>query len=1133
MKIQKLTIHNIASIEHAVIDFTRPPLSDSDIFLITGDTGSGKSTILDAICLALYATTPRLKNTEMEGAILDTGEVRLQVEDPRRLLREGAGEGFVELEFDGSNGLPYRARWAVKRARSKASGRLQGKEWTLENLRTNKALAKDKEIAAEISLATGLSSFDQFCRTTLLAQGEFTRFLNSKDDEKAAILEKITGVDIYGRIGRKIYDLSKEKSAAYDQARTEADGVVIPTEEEMKAKEDEAEALKSQAETESAVNEGRRTKLQFLRDRERLEGDVTKAEKQYEEAVEVVRSEPFQISSKLLSDYDRTTEVRTHIALFDRKIKEADDLEAEIGRLSETYAALRAGEAYLSLEESRLKADLDRVRVALEDEKPDLPVIDKAQTVSAHLTTLEDGKRHRDDWAGQMQAIQVDVDSRLQPELETARKKRDEAKAASEAADALAEKARKDLEAADLGRVREDLRAKQALAAEIRIAGVSLAALAEAVRTRSAEKASIDRDEAGLATMKQEREELAREAEAKTALFKQAEATYNKVKLAEELLVGEIRATLSVGDVCPVCRQRIVSALPCDDEVTAIVQPVRDAWLTAKAEKEDAEQRLHELENRIKLFGQDILRRKIQYESEDPVPAKREAALAALGKCGMVEITETVKDDLKALSGRTNTEIESLEGTLSAGKALETALEKARREEKACRDAQTKAKDAFDACERTLLAKKNEIETLRGRSEDERKRMDAAVAALSALLAGSRWAEGWDRDLKAFRDALDEAVRTHDTNEKKARDLEGEVSTVSSDVTAVREQLDAARDKELTWVGLPVPAPAAVPGLRKKAERLKDTVLVKTASMEKSRKEAGNALAEVSFFLQEHEDFDAKRLRTLSACSQEEVDRLRTKVKEAEKAVGETDAVLRAARKTLSERMASRPEIGEDDTEENLDAAIRVADEALRQLAVRRALLLKELEEDKAHVGQQQELRGKADRLKLEADRWSRLCAMFGSADGKTFRKIAQSYVLGSLVEAANGYMGALTDRYTLKVHPGTFIIELEDAYQGYASRVASTISGGESFLVSLSLALALSDIGTGISVDTLFIDEGFGSLSGEPLQRAVDMLKSLNKQVGRHVGIISHIRDLREKIPVKILVDRASHSSASTVTVG
>ncbi len=165
-------------------------------------------------------------------------------------------------------------------------------------------------------------------------------------------------------------------------------------------------------------------------------------------------------------------------------------------------------------------------------------------------------------------------------------------------------------------------------------------------------------------------------------------------------------------------------------------------------------------------------------------------------------------------------------------------------------------------------------------------------------------------------------------------------------------------------------------------------------------------------------------------------------------------------------------------------------------------------------------------------EKWDRLNSLIGDATGGKFRKIAQSYVLASLIHSANSYMRTLSERYTLKVRPGTFVIMLEDAYQGYTSRSASTLSGGESFLVSLSLALALSDIGNRMQVDTLFIDEGFGSLSGEPLQNAISTLKSLHSVAGRHVGIISHVEELKERIPVQIQVNQEGNQSSSRISI-
>ena len=220
MKLQKLTIRNLASIEDAVIDFEHGPLGEESLFLICGETGAGKTTILDSICLALYNETPRMDRAENErykdAAQTASGKKEdIAINDNRQLMRRNTGEAWSELEFTGSNDIPYTARWYVARAHRKVSGSLQSVKWTLENRKTGIQLTKIAEIKAEIHKAVGLS-FEQFCRTTLLAQGDFTKFLQSKESEKSDILEKLTGTGIYSRIGAEIYAASKQRRLAYE-----------------------------------------------------------------------------------------------------------------------------------------------------------------------------------------------------------------------------------------------------------------------------------------------------------------------------------------------------------------------------------------------------------------------------------------------------------------------------------------------------------------------------------------------------------------------------------------------------------------------------------------------------------------------------------------------------------------------------------------------------------------------------------------------------------------------------------------------------------------------------------------------------------------------------------------------------
>lgn len=116
MKLKSLTIHNIASLEDAKLDFQNDPLDSARLFLICGDTGAGKSTLLDAICLALYNKTPRLDAAK--GGKKDFGKDNVTAQDPRHLMRHGTTEASVELSFEGNNGKLYVIGWNARRTRN-------------------------------------------------------------------------------------------------------------------------------------------------------------------------------------------------------------------------------------------------------------------------------------------------------------------------------------------------------------------------------------------------------------------------------------------------------------------------------------------------------------------------------------------------------------------------------------------------------------------------------------------------------------------------------------------------------------------------------------------------------------------------------------------------------------------------------------------------------------------------------------------------------------------------------------------------------------------------------------------------------------------------------------------------------
>ena len=223
MKIKKLEIMNIASIEEACIDFGSTPLKDADIFLITGITGSGKTTILDAICLALYNTVPRMAN--LAHTTIEANSDKLRLNDPRNVMRLNTGEAFARLQFEGNDGHTYEAEWAVQRgALKKVSTQMGNAVWSLHRIEpgTKTLLVSGnnnnnyREVQAQIQAIIGLD-FAQFCRTTLLAQGQFTMFLKSDENEKSAILEKITGTGIYSKIGAVIFRIKADKEKSTEK----------------------------------------------------------------------------------------------------------------------------------------------------------------------------------------------------------------------------------------------------------------------------------------------------------------------------------------------------------------------------------------------------------------------------------------------------------------------------------------------------------------------------------------------------------------------------------------------------------------------------------------------------------------------------------------------------------------------------------------------------------------------------------------------------------------------------------------------------------------------------------------------------------------------------------------------------
>ena len=969
MKLQKLIIHNIASIEDATIDFETQPLVDSEVFLITGKTGAGKSTILDAICLALFANTPRLKGTEMEGNTKDE-ERSITIKDPRQLMRRNTGVASVVLTFKGSNGVHYEATWSVSRARNKVTGNLQSKNWSLKNLDTDYTYSKDKEIEQEVKSAIGLD-FNQFCRTTMLAQGEFTRFLNSKDEEKADILEKITGVDIYSKVGKKIFEVTGQKEQLWQEAQQKVEGTRTLTDEEVASKKEEITAFDKQYESVKTAGDADKTKLQWINTDADLSKAFTDATEALKKAQAVVDGDDFKKKELLANQWNATIEARNWLKAKKDAESNKVSLQTTLASLKSDYVRVLGGYGFAERETQNIEAELSKI--------PEVKPEEEAQA----MQQLKD----------------------LRDKLENAK---------------------------DVNR-------------NITTATDRLKTLEDAKKRRAGEAQSlIDKNT-----------EIAGKEKESSALVPQVLEAKIKMDTCKQLLDKQIdsvdkfakslRLKLNVGDICPVCRQEIKSALPHEEELDTLVSGLKEEHTKAETAYNDLVKKQNKVIAEIKVLKDSYKTAKENYDKDQSVDTATSNAVQACKECLIDTIDDETSSKLKTLKDK-----------------IESSLELLRKEIKELED-KTKVYQQYT-----------------------RKRADLKLKH----------------------------------NGKKVL------------CQNAKEAIDGILQLMPSWQALTPLAIAELSDMSRKANDVKTNASTALAQL----KQADSAITEntqkLDSFLGIHQEITLDGLNALNGYTQQAISVLHSALNHDKENFLTKKTLMEAAEQKLKAHRVAKPEFKDEDTVELLDARSKETDSQLAKISEAKGAIMNELKTDEANKRQLGQLIDEADKKKADYQKWSRMNQLLGDATGKKFKKIAQSYVLSSLIHSANSYMKTLTDRYTLKVAPGTFVISLEDAYQGYVSRAASTISGGESFLVSLSLALALSDIGQQLAVDTLFIDEGFGTLSGEPLQNAINTLRSLHNKSGRHVGIISHVEELQERIPVQIQVVQEGNNSSSTVEV-
>lgn len=924
MQIKTLAIQNIASLADAVIDFGAEPLAEAPIFLISGDTGAGKSTILDAICLALYGNTPRMSSVSREVLSVDAEErYRLYANDNSQLLRRGTGYGQIELTFTGNDGKDYLSRWAVQRDYRKAGYKLQrDAKRSLEALDGSYSENKIFPIDAKIKELVGMD-FNQFCRTVMLAQGEFTKFLKSNGKEKAEILEKLTGTGIYSEIGRKIAERYVAVRNTWDDLDRKTKSIVVLTDDELQAKQEKLKTNCSELAEATAKREEKKNKLAWLADMHKLGAERDKVKDELEKLQEEVSKEETAIQKQLVYDFRQTEGVR-HL------MKE----NKTVSSLIEKNNVLLPG-----------------INEAFEAASTEAEIAEKVYSEQSKIVEVE---------MRQYEAFEIDkLNSRLQELNEKTARLKD-------------------------------------IKSEIKELRLRTAALSET-------SAEINAKSENLAASREALKSFEKPIEDATALVNACEERLNRVSISLNDVVRELRHGLKEGDMCPVCGREVVSKIE-DSYFESVLAPLRE-------EKKNAEKDLNDI--RAKLLA------------EEKIVSTLEGELAKLQRKYKKDEQEIVRvQDALALALQENGLKNVVDDKVEEKIAREMVL--LDHEVSACRKLQKRAEEVAAGLKKSQ-AKERKLKKAADAKKDEREKSRVALVRIEA-------------DLK--------------NNQERKQE-------VTTDIEAF-----FASHPEISY------------------ERVADLMRVKETEIKKTEK-----------FIAELEDSYAHRKGAFSQLEAQ-----------------------------IAQQEEKRPIMEEGDTLEGLQLLIKEYDELIQRVNREVGQLEEQLQNDEKEKKRLSVILHEKEKMRRNMENWEGLNKLLGDANGVKFRSVAQSFILRNLLDNANRYMRCFTDRYTLTCNPGSLVILVSDSFKPGDSQPASILSGGESFMASLSLALGLSSLrGGGMGVDIIFIDEGFGSLSSEYLGNVMDTLEKLHQIGGRRVGLISHVAEMKERIPVQIQVQRES----------
>ncbi|NKB76296.1 MAG: AAA family ATPase [Gammaproteobacteria bacterium] len=1235
MKIITLRFKNINALKGEwKIDFAEEPFKSSGLFAIVGATGAGKTSILDAICLALYHRTPRLNEPS----------------PAEKVMTRHTGDCLAEVEFE-IKAKRYRAFWEVRRARNQPDGKMQAPKVELATV--NLGMSKDTEnrdVTGDVIIAdkvkdkdrliekiTGLS-FDRFTKSMLLAQGSFAAFLHASPGSRAELLEQITGTEIYGNISQSVFERFRTEEETLDKLRDRCAQTELLGPELVKQHQVEQKRLEHEI---AEIRLLRRKYNEYLEQLARFD-DVSQT---LARAVEVTIKVEQEIGShavliERLERAEPASRLRSVFADLERRKSELTNLRQEAVQFNEDIVLIEQAKSDLlpqqneqqiawdkSKQEKEATDELIIKRIIPLDEKLKMQKVQydnyvaelevqksglkqanqQYQTLTSELeksrSDHQDALRFLQEnekcknlltvlplWRSQLSTraqhrrsidvldAQLGQTRSLLTTLET-----DEVKIQQELVDVeetwgkletqiQSQKARLNLRlnGSTIDGIKKqclEARERQRIARECKPIFEGFlqkhhkhSKLVEQSRNWEVEYLNADAKVRGLRDQFQQQKKLIVEIENGLTLKRQ---------IAD--LQG-YRDTLQESDACPLCGSTEHPAVENYRAMTASLDEERlvsekEQLETLTKQGGDARDQQVKIETSLSSSKVDITELDVELESMNgrwkylvsvlgwPARLAIDSEFQSLIQSQMAEIDEVVGEKEKRLTAVDDDEKQML-------KTRKTMEETHRRLEK-------------QRTRKTLIAKDLQ------RHGDEKLRLEKdralALGSLSDLESnlGEDLKNEYCWSLPSIADQSNWLLQRETNSQqylhkKKLSDDLGKTLVHLEGEQKIRQQqsdsLGLGVEKQIKTIGELKSEYEALCKERAELFSDKDTRVeqersaLSLAEHERELSETRQLIAEKNTSLyglselknmnetaqrecQHHVEAATKKWLSALSSSPFENDEefINALLDESEQ-----ERLVELKRKldvSLAEAMALQSQTGETRDELALSVARFTSELDTMGSEDSRSYLKKEIQEmdvridttnqqvgdisrqlvsDTEQRKKQQRLLSDVAEQQMIYDDWSGLKGLIGSKDGKKFRAFAQGLTLDHLIHLANQQLERLYNRYQLVRKSGEALeIQVVDTWQADAQRDTKTLSGGESFLISLSLALALSDmVSSRIRIDSLFLDEGFGTLDRETLEIALDVLDNLNAR-GKMIGIISHVDALKERIPVQIEVDK------------